>query len=79
MLSLLATAMGSSPTKAWDNDPKGIKVFILAGQSNMVGNGQSEDGGNPQWVKGSQEPKEVKAGLGSLLHLSGVASRMVTF
>lgn len=70
LLSLLATAMGSAQTKAWDNDPKGIKVFILAGQSNMVGYGKSEDGGNPQWVKGSQEPKEIKAGLGSLRYLA---------
>lgn len=28
----------------WDDDPSGIKVFILAGQSNMVGFGSSEDG-----------------------------------
>lgn len=26
----------------WDDDPKGIKVFILAGQSNMVGYGHTE-------------------------------------
>lgn len=30
--------------KTWDDDPKGIKVFILAGQSNMVGYGHSESG-----------------------------------
>ena len=30
--------------QTWDNDPTGIKVFILAGQSNMVGYGHSEDG-----------------------------------
>lgn len=30
--------------KTWDDDPKGIKVFILAGQSNMVGYGHSEIG-----------------------------------
>jgi alpha-galactosidase len=32
----------SLPT--WDDDPKGVKVFILAGQSNMVGYGHTEDG-----------------------------------
>ncbi|MCH7228854.1 invasin domain 3-containing protein [Haloferula sp. A504] len=30
--------------RTWDNDPTGIKVFILAGQSNMVGYGHSEIG-----------------------------------
>ena len=30
--------------RTWDNDPTGIKVFILAGQSNMVGYGHSELG-----------------------------------
>ncbi|MBT8044932.1 MAG: Ig-like domain-containing protein, partial [Verrucomicrobiae bacterium] len=28
----------------WDDDPTGVKVFILAGQSNMVGRGESERG-----------------------------------
>jgi alpha-galactosidase len=32
------------PLRTWDNDPNGIKVFILAGQSNMVGRGESERG-----------------------------------
>ena len=30
--------------RTWDNDPNGIKVFILAGQSNMVGYGHSDLG-----------------------------------
>ncbi len=30
--------------RTWDDDPKGIKVFILSGQSNMVGYGHSEKG-----------------------------------
>jgi alpha-galactosidase len=30
--------------RTWDDDPKGIKVFILAGQSNMVGYGHKEGG-----------------------------------
>jgi hypothetical protein len=33
--------------KTWDNNPKGIKVFILAGQSNMVGFGDTEDATTP--------------------------------
>lgn len=30
--------------QTWDNDPNGIQVFILAGQSNMVGHGKTEIG-----------------------------------
>jgi alpha-galactosidase len=30
--------------RTWDNDPDGVQVFILAGQSNMVGHGKAEDG-----------------------------------
>jgi alpha-galactosidase len=32
--------------RTWDDDPNGVKVFILAGQSNMVGRGESERGHN---------------------------------
>ena len=31
-------------TRPWDNNPKGVQVFILAGQSNMVGHGKADDG-----------------------------------
>jgi alpha-galactosidase len=34
----------SRPFRTWDDNPNGIKVFILAGQSNMVGRGESERG-----------------------------------
>lgn len=44
--------------KTWDNQSKGVKVFILAGQSNMVGFGESEKG------QGG-----AKGGKGSLRHL----------
>jgi|GEM_PF-514499 len=37
----------------WDNDPTGIKVFILAGQSNMVGFGNVEDGATGAGTIGS--------------------------
>ncbi|WP_396259595.1 Ig-like domain-containing protein [Haloferula sp. A504] len=34
----------NQPFRTWDDDPAGIQVFILAGQSNMVGRGESERG-----------------------------------
>jgi hypothetical protein len=37
-----STFNGSFQT--WDDDPNGVQVFILAGQSNMVGHGKAEDG-----------------------------------
>ncbi len=43
----------------WDNDPSGIKVFILAGQSNMVGYGHSEIGDS-----------SVAGAIGSLRYLA---------
>ncbi|MFK7912135.1 MAG: sialate O-acetylesterase [Akkermansiaceae bacterium] len=69
---VLATAYSANAqTKKWDNDPKGIKVFILAGQSNMVGYGKTEMGGNPKWIKGSKEhPKEIKGGTGCLREMA---------
>ena len=48
-----------------------LKVFILAGQSNMVGHGKVEFGRNPNYdkeVKGS--PREIKGGIGGLRNLS---------
>jgi alpha-galactosidase len=54
----------------WDNDPTGIKVFILAGQSNMVGYGHSETGGNPAWTSTNGEPKSLTGGPGSLRYLA---------
>jgi hypothetical protein len=45
--------------QTWDNDPDGIKVFILAGQSNMVGFGNSETGNGG-----------VAGAIGSLRHLA---------
>ncbi|MDQ3814808.1 MAG: sialate O-acetylesterase [Armatimonadota bacterium] len=34
----------SNKTHTWDNNPKGVQVFILAGQSNMVGHGKADEG-----------------------------------
>ncbi len=40
--------------RTWDDDPAGVKVFILAGQSNMVGRGESERGhGDVDGAEGS--------------------------
>jgi hypothetical protein len=40
--------------QTWDNNPAGVKVFILAGQSNMVGHGKAEEGvGNVAGAIGS--------------------------
>ena len=42
-----------------------VKVFILAGQSNMVGHGKVEYGRNPDYEKGVT-PSEIKGGIGGL-------------
>ena len=39
--------------KTWNDDPSGIKVFIVAGQSNMVGYGSVEDGASGAGTIGS--------------------------
>jgi hypothetical protein len=50
---------------------KTVKVFILAGQSNMVGHGKTEDGRNPAYTKGSKDvPREIKGGIGCLRTLA---------
>jgi alpha-galactosidase len=60
----------SNKSHTWDNNPNGVQVFILAGQSNMVGHGKAEEGRNPGYdskVPNSKEnPREVPGGLGSL-------------
>lgn len=57
-LTDLAARPVTGPTtaniKTWDNNPDGIKVFILAGQSNMQGHGRNEIGnGNISGAVGS--------------------------
>ncbi|MDX1680748.1 MAG: sialate O-acetylesterase [Akkermansiaceae bacterium] len=70
-LSLLAILPALAAPEKWDDDPNGIKVFILAGQSNMVGYGKTETGGNPEWTPGDKStPKEIKGGVGCLRHLA---------
>jgi hypothetical protein len=47
-----------------------LKFFILAGQSNMVGHGKAEEGGNPAFdprrPQGKDNLREVPGGLGSM-------------
>ncbi|MFT4546293.1 MAG: hypothetical protein ACI9UA_002435 [Pseudoalteromonas tetraodonis] len=38
------TGLGSAGFRTWDDNPDGIKVFILSGQSNMQGHGRNETG-----------------------------------
>lgn len=38
------TGPNTADFRTWDDDPDGIKVFILAGQSNMQGHGRNEEG-----------------------------------
>ena len=45
----------SRNTYTWDNDPNGVQVFILAGQSNMVGHDKADVGHD-----------DVKGAIGSL-------------
>ena len=59
-IALLASGLAfaeqtSNKTRTWDNDPNGVQVFILAGQSNMVGHGKADDGHG-----------DVKGAVGSL-------------
>jgi hypothetical protein len=49
---------GPDKKRTWDRDPDGVQVFILAGQSNMVGHGKSDVGHG-----------DVKGAVGSLRHL----------
>ncbi len=57
-LMVSGTAFALDPAKnthTWGNNPKGVQVFILAGQSNMVGHGKAEEGHD-----------NVKGAIGSL-------------
>lgn len=62
MLVLVVTAFAKEKT---------VKVFILAGQSNMVGHGKVEMGRNPEYKKGDKSSKrEIKGGIGCLRSLA---------
>ncbi len=72
MKYLLLTALLLAPTLARcaDTNTQTLKVFILAGQSNMVGHGKAEEGRNPKFdpkaPKGKDNAQEIPGGLGSL-------------
>jgi alpha-galactosidase len=56
LTSATGQALGNNVTRqfrTWDDDPNGIKVFILAGQSNMVGYGNVETGATGAGTIGS--------------------------
>jgi hypothetical protein len=69
----IAAALLAHPaaTMAQNTETKTVKVFILAGQSNMVGHGKLEMGRNPEWKKGLKGvPREIKGGIGCLRTLA---------
>ncbi|MEN8783122.1 MAG: sialate O-acetylesterase [Akkermansiaceae bacterium] len=48
-----------------------VKIFILAGQSNMVGHGKVEMGLNPKYDESNQKSqREIKSGIGGLRQLA---------
>ena len=56
LTSATGQSLGSNITRqfrTWDDDPNGIKVFIVAGQSNMVGYGNVETGATGAGTIGS--------------------------
>jgi alpha-galactosidase len=65
---LLAAALLTSGQAYADDKP--VKVFILTGQSNMVGHGKSEDGRNPEFDESQKpsktNPTEIPGGIGCL-------------
>ena len=68
MIAIIAGLMSGCASQA--SRPRPLKVFILAGQSNMVGHGKTEEGGNPRFdpkgPKGKENPREIPGGLGCL-------------
>lgn len=59
--------------RTWDDNPKGVKVFILAGQSNMQGFGESENGHQGKGKIGSLRylVKKKPAKYGALVDRKG--------
>jgi hypothetical protein len=65
---MIAVVIGLMSGVASQAASKPLKVFILAGQSNMVGHGKVEEGRDPAGGK-----KEVGGGLGSRAYASNLA------
>jgi hypothetical protein len=64
LMTVACSAMASPSGKT-------VKVFILAGQSNMEGHGKVEMGRNPEWEEGAEGvPREIKGGIGGLRALA---------
>jgi hypothetical protein len=77
-LTDLAGRPVGNPTQAgfrtWDNNPSGVKVFVLAGQSNMEGQGKANEGvGNVPGALGSlrYEVNNDPARYGHLVNAGG--------
>lgn len=65
----IAVLLTLSSPLAFGEEP--VKVFILAGQSNMVGHGKVEMGLSPTYKKGDPgNQREVKGGIGGLRNLA---------
>ena len=69
-VALLATALLVLTPNAAQAKPGPVKVFILAGQSNMVGHGKVVNGRNPDFNPDQKQSKtnqkEIPGGIGSL-------------
>jgi hypothetical protein len=75
LLCAVAPVVAVHPTPALADKP--VQVFILAGQSNMVGHGKTEMGLDPEASKAAGRTVEVKGGLGCLRRM--VADHPDTF
>jgi len=69
-LTIAAAQLGLPPLAARAAEP--VKVFILAGQSNMVGHGKTLNGRNPDYDPDQKQhartnPREAPGGAGSLV------------
>lgn len=67
---LAAALLSNAPAPSHAADGP-VKVFILAGQSNMVGHGKTLDGLNPDYdpnqPQSATNPREIPGGIGSLI------------
>ena len=75
LLMILTVALLAIPTVSAKSKRKSssktVKVFILAGQSNMEGHGKVENGRNPKYTgKNSGQKQEIKGGIGCLRYLA---------
>ena len=71
-LNRLQKLLRTQPKDARDGvGNRTVKVFVLAGQSNMVGHGKVEFGRNPDYIKDQPGSKrEIPGGIGGLRHMA---------